>query len=458
MPTTDNPADLASRGGQVTNTELWWNGPTWLRDPEMWPENPVTMKTQASEEEAKVIREVLSLANDQPKQERNAFVELLERHDLCQTLRIQAWVRRFTTHRAHKGPLTNEDLQETRNWWIRRVQSQDAQKPHFQQTRRELNLVPNGDSVLECHGRIQGQYPVYLPAESLFTRKLVQRIHAETLHGGVSLTMAAIREKYWIPTLRQIVKSVRSACWGCKRFRVSPLTVPPPGQLPTDRTHGGAGFEVIGTDFAGPIYYKLSQKREGKAYLVIFSCSLSRAVHLELVPNLETSTFLPCLKRLIARRGCPAVIYSDNGSTFLEAAKWLKQVRSDEKLQGFLESHDIQWKFNLSRAPWWGGQFERLIGIVKTTINKVIGGASLSWNELTEVLLDVETQVNRRPLGYVKDDVELPILTPASLMFHEPTSFLRNRPGELKTRICENELNSCRLAKITCGTGGSVNT
>jgi len=50
-------------------------------------------------------------------------------------------------------------------------------------------------------------------------------------------------------------------------------------------------------------------------------------------------------------------------------------------------------------------------------MHKVIGKATLSWNELTEVLLDVETQVNRRPLGYVEDDVELPILTPASFMF-----------------------------------------
>ena len=225
VPTTDSPADLASRGGQVTNAELWWNGPTWLRDPENWPENPVTVKTRASEEEAKVIREVLNLANEQPKQERNVFDELLERHDLRRTLRIQAWVRRFTTHRASKGPLTSEDVQESKNWWIRRVQYQDAQKPHFEQTRREFNLVPNADRVLECHGRVQGQYPVYLPADSLFTRKLVQRIHAETLHGGVSLTMAAIREEYWIPTLRQLVKSVRSACWGCKRFRALPLTV-----------------------------------------------------------------------------------------------------------------------------------------------------------------------------------------------------------------------------------------
>ena len=86
---------------------------------------------------------------------------------------------------------------------------------------------------------------MYLPADAMFTRKLVQRIHVKALHGGVSLTMASIREQYWIPTLRLLVKSVRSACWGCKRFIASPLTVLPPGPLRTDRTNGGAAFEVV---------------------------------------------------------------------------------------------------------------------------------------------------------------------------------------------------------------------
>ena len=121
--------------------------------------------------------------------------------------------------------------------------------------------------------------------------------------------------------------------------------------MPSDHTLGGAALEVIGTDFAGPILYKLTPRPQGKAYLVIFSCSLSQAVHLELVPSLKTSAFLPCLKRLIARRGRPRVIYSDNGSTFVKAAKWLKQGREDEKLQGYLEWHNIEWKFDLSRAP-----------------------------------------------------------------------------------------------------------
>ena len=324
--------------------------------------------------------------------------------------------------------MNSEDLQRERNWWITRAQLGDSNKPHFPETQKRLNLIKNDEGIFECHGRIQGNYPIYLPSESLFTRKLIQRMHLETLHGGVLLTMAAVREKYWVPKLRQVVKSVRSNCSGCKRFTTVPITKPAPGKLPKDRTQGGAAFEVIGTDFAGPIRYRMPNKREGKSYLLIFSCSLSRAIHLELVHNLKTETFIQCLKRLIARRGRPSTIYSDNGRTFVKASKWLKQVRNDEKVQGLLQQYEIVWKFNLSRAPWWGGQFERLIGIVKGALYKVIGGATLTWSELTEVMLDIEIQINRRPLSYMEDDAELPTLTPASLLFQRSNQLPESAP------------------------------
>ena len=203
------------------------------------------------------------------------------------------------------------------------MQTQDIQNPEFERTTEILNLVPNEDGVLQCHGRIQGKHFVYLPADVTLTRKLVQRIHAETLHGGLSLTMAVIGEKYWIPTLRKLVKSVRSASWGYKQFCALPVRAPPPGLPPKEPTDISGPFEVIATDFTCPILYKLRNKKEGKAYMVIFSCSFSRAVHLELFTNLETTTFLPCLRRLIARRGRLSVICSDNESTFIKAAKWL---------------------------------------------------------------------------------------------------------------------------------------
>ena len=169
--------------------------------------------------------------------------------------------------------------------------------------------------------------------------------------------MAAVRERYCVPKLRSVVKKVRKECWGCKRFQVTALDPPPPGTLPNDRISGETAFEVVGVDFAGPIRYKRGSTQQGKAYLALFFCSLIRAVHLELLPDLETTTVIPCLKRFIARRGRPRKIYSDNGGTFIKAEKWIRALRKDERLQGFqgyLQDHEIQWQFNLSWAPWWG--------------------------------------------------------------------------------------------------------
>ena len=89
----------------------------------------------------------------------------------------------------------------------------------------------------------------------------------------------------------------------------------------------------------------------------------------------------------------------------------------NEQVQTYLAHQNIRWQLNLSRAPWWGGQFERLIGLVKSSLNKTIGSGMLTWKELCEVMLDVEIAVNRRPLSYVEEDVEQPLLTTDSFLF-----------------------------------------
>ena len=111
------------------------------------------------------------------------------------------------------------------------------------------------------------------------------------------------------------------------------------------------------------------------------------------------------------------MIYSDNAKTFISASKWLKRVLKHGKTHDFLSTNDIKWKFNMSRAPWWGGQFERMVGLVKQSIFKVIGKSSLSWDELNEVVLDAEITLNNRPLSYVEDDIDMPVLTPNTMMF-----------------------------------------
>ena len=111
---------------------------------------------------------------------------------------------------------------------------------------------------------------------------------------------------------------------------------------------------------------------------MLYACSLTHALFLDLLPSLETTEFLATFKRFIARRGLPQKVYSDNGKTFVGAAKWIKQAMRDEKFQNFLAHQGIQWQFILSRAPWWGGQFERMVGLFKGALHKSIRNGMLS--------------------------------------------------------------------------------
>ena len=158
--------------------------------------------------------------------------------------------------------------------------------------------------------------------------------------------------------------------------------------MPIDRTTESRPFQVIGTDFAGPIMYHAKNKREKKSYILLFTCSLTRAIHLELLPDQIKEEFIRELKRLIARRVCPEAIYSNNAKTFVAAFKWIKRINKSEALHHFLKTKGIKWKFNLSRAPWLGGKFERMVGLVKNTLYRTVGKSKLEWHELAEVLAD----------------------------------------------------------------------
>ena len=418
VPTAENPADLSSRGGSVTEADLWWRGPEWLSDPARWPPDISTEPCQETRAERKATKALFAGAVDV----RDEFYGVLEKFGLRKAMRVCAWISRFTHNSRHptnkiSGPLNAEEIAARRLFWVKRTQREGVRNPSFPEDQQQLNLQPNADGVLECRGRIQGEYPVYLPDSAIYTAKVVQHAHATTLHGGVSLTMAKVRETLWVPRLRKLVKQIIKRCWGCKRFQAVSVKSPPPGLLPKDRTEGDTPFSVIGVDFAGPVKYRVKHKTEGKAYVVLYAYSLTRGIFMELLQSLETQEFIRSMKRLIARRGRPTKVYSDNGKTFVAAAKWLKTARKDEKFNDFLADNDITWQFNLSRAPWWGGQFERLIGLMKSSLYKTIGHGLLTWSELGDVLLDVEISLNNRPFSYMEEDIQMPTLTPNSLLF-----------------------------------------
>lgn len=128
--------------------------------------------------------------------------------------------------------------------------------------------------------------------------------HKQTLHGRVGLTMTAVRNDYWIPRLRSFTKRLIKGCFGCKRYQATAFAQPPTGNLPRDRTEGSWPFQVVGIDYAGPILYRAKKGQGNKSYIWLYACSLTRALYLELLPDLTTEK---CI--LIARRGRPQNLF-----------------------------------------------------------------------------------------------------------------------------------------------------
>ena len=106
---------------------------------------------------------------------------------------------------------------------------------------------------------------------------------------------------------------------------------------------------------------------------------------------------------------------------------------ADERLQTYLFISQIKWQFNLSRAPWWGGQFERLIGLVKAALNKTIGNGLPRWKELQDVLLDVEITLNNWPLSCIEDDMQMPLLIPSAMLFLNSNLLPELQPHHIET-------------------------
>eukprot|EP00795_Rhopilema_esculentum_P000506 gene506-10185_t len=394
-----------------------------------------------TELEAKPVKEILKVG----REIRDVLTErILEKYSFLKAMKVTAWLKRFAINSRLKkidrrvGPLTTAELQDVIAFWIRKVQGEFEVKLEFKETQKQLGLEKDEREIYVCKGRIQGEYPIFLPTDVLFSEKLVSYAHLSTHCGGSSLTMAKVREDYWIPRLRKLAKGVIKKGNTCKRFNARPVSKPKPGLLPEDRTEGTRPFEVVGVDYAGPISHKT---RKGEKE------NLTRAVYMEVVPDTTAKIFLQCLKRFTARRGRPKKIYSDNAQTFKFAAKWLKQLMKDEEFHDFLREQSIKWQFNLSKAPWWGGQYERIIGLTKQVMYRILGKAKLSYDELQEMMLDVEITLNNRPLSYIEDDVQMPLLTPNMMLLSHQNALLESEVCRVQDRDLRKRaryLQKCR--------------
>ena len=178
-------------------------------------------------------------------------------------------------------------------------------------------------------------------------------------------------------------------------------------------------FSHCGVDLFGPILVKQGRKRL-KRWGCLFTCMTVRCVHIEMVEDCKTDSFINAVRRFVNRRGSPTHVYSDNRTNFRGATTELKEfvLKLDEKkIMDFATTVEIKWSFNPPKAPHMGGAWERLIRSVKEVMYGLLRDHVLTDAQLITLFTEAEAIVNSRPLTYLSDDSQdLDALTPNHIL------------------------------------------
>lgn len=424
VPGLHNPADLPSRGCTVKflQNSLWWEGPGWLKlEEEGWPKSERAFnKEEVLSEQKKCQNSTISNINQ--NQEEQWYLKYFSKYS--KIIRMTAWILRFSnncrlpTENRVNGELSVEEINQAEIQMMKQVQKEgfsDQGKDKL----KTLCTYQDSEGIIRTKTKISTRknesegfkYPIILPSQHPLVRNMIYEEHTNMSHAGINTLLYKMREKFWILKGRRTIRGVISKCATCKRHSGRQLQTIPVA-LPEDRVKDAAVFQISGVDLAGPLILKGGEK----AWIIVFTCAIYRAVHLELVMSLSTNGFLLGLRRFIARRGRPQIMYSDNGTNFAGTDNLFRSI--DWKcIERQSSISRIQWKFIPPTAAWWGGWWERIVQMVKYLLKRVLGRTSLNYEEMSSTLCDCESVINSRPLTYLSEDPEeiLP-LTPAMFL------------------------------------------
>ena len=188
------------------------------------------------------------------------------------------------------------------------------------------------------------RFPILLQRLSNLTKLIILHHHDKIYHCGVEATLNHIRIFYWIAKGRKTVKSMLRKCFICNVIRKKAAITEDTPALPPFRIQFSYCVKNVSLDYAGPLFYKdVRQNKMQKCYITLFTCNVSRAIHLELTNDLGVEPLKLAIRRFISRRGIPSCFISDNFKTF-----------KSMEIKRFISNLGIKCECILERSPWRG--------------------------------------------------------------------------------------------------------
>jgi hypothetical protein len=428
-----------------------------LRRPEEeWPEDKDEIVKKEEKESIDAERRKLQIVSVAITEVQRGEDYIKRFSTLWQAITVTAMRDRFMHNlKAALGnqPRINGDItleEKTRAERTLILETQKALVPLLEKNELK-NLTPTKDAhgIIMVKGRTRHlvsydtHSPPILPAKSWLSTLIVRHTHQRCGHPGVAACAAKVRRKYWILGVTRLAKTVKGRCVFCREWE-GKTEVQVMADLPLCRLQPHTPpFHNTAVDLFGPINVRISRNKTAKAYGVLFTCLMVRAVYIDLAADYSTEGFLMVLRRFFAVRGYPDTLWSDRGSQLVGADAELRRAREawdETKLKNFCAEKYMKWTFFTPTAAHQNGCAESMIKTTKKEIKRAIGEQTLTALELQTVLFEVTNLVNSRPIGRVPNDLDDgPYLSPNDLLLGRAST-----TPSWRQKIRDIDMNSAR--------------
>lgn len=505
VPTKSNVADDATRDVPIgfNKDHRWYRGPDFLyEDPSAWPtENTTVSPLECTSEERThhiASSRINKLAEGLPQVSRFSnwdrlrytTARVLQFLQLCRSSKrtvtysrtkrnvradpdwrnkqktqvVQPTRPRNTNEKTKQYyPVPAELLREAEELLMRssqedsfstEIEAVKRHQPVDKESRLHQLSVEYINGALRLRSRIQAieavsadfKSPMVLDGNHSTVKLWIQSVHKQMHHAGVEATVNECRQRYWILRLRPVTRAILRQCLRC-RMKTQLPPYPRTGDLPSCRlAHHKRPFTYTGVDYFGPLTVTVGRTNQ-KRYVAIFTCLTTRAIHLEIATSLSTDSAVMALRRMMARRGSPTQIWSDNGTNLKGADKELREA-IDAATAEEAAKRTISWRFIPPGAPFMGGAWERLVRSVKTALQATLHERRPTEEVLATLLAEVEYTVNSRPLTHVSVSSEDPeALTPNHFLLGGNGRV--STPGEFNDRDTINKTSWRAAQRLT---------